>query len=85
MAQLMLAFDQHFRTLMAEVIYTEQKELTIIFSVRGHSVSTFLGKDKWLAKLKKLRSILLFMQKKHRYPVTINITNIEKPVAKFSK
>ena len=85
MAQLMMAFSQQFRILMAEVIYTDQKSLTIIFSIRGHSISTFLGKEKWLEKLKKLQSILLFMKKKHRYPVTINITNIEKPVAKFAK
>ncbi len=84
-AELMSVLDIKFSSKIAEVIFTDSKELTVIMSLNGRSCTAFLGKKKWTIKMKKLRDIIIYMLKRKKIPVTINITNLQKPVAKFSK
>jgi hypothetical protein len=73
-----------FRKKISEVILNESKELTIILSVKGHPSSVFLGSEKWIEKVTKLRKIVKYMETKGKVPAIINLTNLEKVVVKFN-
>ena len=74
----------NFRKNLSEVIVNEDDELTIILSLNGTPSSAFLGKENWSEKIKKLKKIVNFMEKKGRIPAVINLTNSKKVVVKFS-
>lgn len=84
-AKLISSTDNKFRRKIAEVIYTEGKELTVILSIRNRSCTAFFGKSQWDKKIRKLRDMVNYLAKNRKIPITINITNLQKPVAKFTK
>lgn len=68
---------------ISEIIINENKELSVIFSIRGRATSVFMGNDLWETKLEKLVKIMSYVDKSHKYPSTINLTNAKKVVVKF--
>ncbi len=83
-ARLMKNMSRELRKNLSEVILTEQKDLTIILSVRNQASSIFMGKEDWEPKLKKLLKIVRYMAKKNKVPAIINLTNVKKVVVKFN-
>ncbi len=75
---------KEFRKKLAEVIFTDEKSLTIILSINGHSSTAFMGKNEWDEKVEKLKSIIRYMESKKKVPAIINLTNLKKVVVKFS-
>lgn len=82
-ASIMSRLDSKFRHKIAEVIFSDSKQLTFIMSLRGHSSSAFLGKEDWYEKVVKLKKIVNHMEKSRKIPSVINITNKQKVVVKF--
>lgn len=76
--------DLVFRKLISEVIISDEKELTMILSIKGKPSSVFMGKDEWPLKVEKLTQIIGYMNKKKKIPSVINITNSKKVVVKFN-
>ncbi|MFG1494016.1 hypothetical protein ACRXCV_01720 [Halobacteriovorax sp. GFR7] len=76
--------DLVFRKLISEVIISDDKELTMILSIKGKPSSVFMGKDEWPLKVEKLTQIIGYMNKKKKIPSVINITNSKKVVVKFN-
>lgn len=75
--------DSNIRSKISEIIINENKELSIIFSLGSRTTSVFLGHDLWETKLDKLIKIISYVEKSHKYPQTINLTNVKKVVVKF--
>lgn len=71
------------RLKLSEVILNDNKELTIILSVKGHPSSVFMGADEWGEKMVKLDKIVNYMELKEKIPAIINLTNSKKVVVKF--
>ncbi len=82
-AKIMIKLDKSFRNKIAEIIFSDSKQLTFIMSLRNHSSSAFLGKDDWCAKVLQLKKIVNYMEKSKKIPSVINITNSQKVVVKF--
>ena len=82
-ASIMSRLNKKFRHKIAEVIFSDSKQLTFIMSLRGHSSSAFLGKEDWYEKVLKLKKIVNHMEKSRKIPSVINITNKQKVVVKF--
>jgi hypothetical protein len=61
-----------------------EKEMTMIMSVDGHSSTVFMGNNLWEEKLVKLKKIIDYMSEKNRMPSIINLSNFKKVVVKFS-
>lgn len=74
---------EDFRQYLSEMILSNKKKLTIIFSLEGQSSSAFMGRDDWFKKMSKLKSIVKYMRGKKKIPSTINLTNLKKIVVKF--
>jgi hypothetical protein len=72
------------KTKLAEIIISDEEDLTAILSIKNRPVSVFMGKREWNKKTKKLNKVLSFLEKKRKIPSVINITNSEKIVVKFS-
>lgn len=83
-ASLVKGMTPKFRKSLSEIILNEEKDLTIILSLRDRPSSVFMGKDDWNGKLKKLLKIVGYMSKKRRVPSVINLTNAKKVVVKFN-
>lgn len=79
------SLDLVFRKLISEVIISDNKELTMILSIKGKPSSVFMGKDEWPVKVDKLTQIISYMNKKKKVPSVINITNSKKVVVKFNE
>lgn len=75
--------DAEMRSKISEIIINENKELSIIFSLGQRTTSVFLGNDLWETKLDKLIKIISYVERSHKYPQTINLTNSKKVVVKF--
>lgn len=75
--------DANLRSKISEIIINENKELSIIFSLGQRTTSVFLGNDLWETKLDKLIKIISYVERSHKYPQTINLTNSKKVVVKF--
>lgn len=71
------------RQKISEIIINDNKELTMVFSLGGRTTSVFLGTDFWETKLEKLGKIISYVEKSHKYPSTINLTNAKKVIVKF--
>ncbi len=69
---------------VSEMILSEEKNLTIILSLRNTPSSVFLGKDNWTEKVKKMERVVKYLDKKRKIPAIINLTNSKKVVVKFS-
>ena len=69
---------------ISEVILSEEKNLTIILSLRNTPSSVFLGKDNWTEKVRKMERVVKYLDKKRKIPAIINLTNSKKVVVKFS-
>lgn len=83
-ADLVTAMDFKVRRNLSEIILNENKELTIIMSMKNRPSSIFLGKEEWNSKLIKLEKIVSYMSKKRKVPTIINLTNAKKVVVKFN-
>ena len=83
-ANLIKSMTPEFRKSLSEVILNEQKDLTIILSLKNRPSSVFMGKNNWDLKLAKLLKIVGYMSKKKRLPSVINLTNAKKVVVKFN-
>ncbi|MDD0854657.1 cell division protein FtsQ/DivIB [Halobacteriovorax sp. GB3] len=75
--------DLKFRKKLSEVIVNENKELTMILSIKGHPSSVFMGPEQWEDKVQKLRKIVSYMEGNKKIPAIINLTNPKKVVVKF--
>ena len=75
--------DAVMRSKISEIIINENKGLSIIFSLGQRTTSVFLGNDLWETKLDKLIKIISYVERSHKYPQTINLTNSKKVVVKF--
>jgi hypothetical protein len=69
---------------ISEVILSEERNLTIILSLRNTPSSVFLGKDNWTEKVRKMERVVKYLDKKRKIPAIINLTNSKKVVVKFS-
>ncbi|MBL6990746.1 MAG: cell division protein FtsQ [Bacteriovoracaceae bacterium] len=76
--------SEDFAKKLSEIIYSDEKELTIILSINGKPSSVFMGHDEWKVKLDKLHKIVNYMELKKKMPVVINLTNTKKVVVKFN-
>ena len=72
------------RKYLSEMIVSESKDLTVIFSYKGRPSSVFIGKEQWPEKNEKLVRLLKYMLEKEQMPTTINMTNLKKVVVKFA-
>ncbi len=77
--------DLVFRKLISEVIISDNKELTMILSIKGKPSSVFMGKDEWPLKMEKLTQTISYLSKNKKVPSVINITNSKKVVVKFNE
>lgn len=75
--------DANLRQKISEIIISDNKELSIVFSLGGKTTSVFLGAELWENKLEKLEKIISYVDKSQKYPSTINLTNAKKVVVKF--
>lgn len=75
--------DPSLRQKISEIIISDNKELSVIFSLGGRTTSVFLGTDLWETKLEKLEKIISYVDKSQKFPSTINLTNAKKVVVKF--
>lgn len=82
--ELVASLTPEFRKKISEVIVNENKELTMILSLRRRPSSVFFGKDYWGEKVGKLVKVVRYMKKKKSIPSIINLTNSKKIVVKFS-
>lgn len=82
--EMVKAMSPKFRRKLSEVIVGEDKELTVILSIKDHPASVFLGGDLWNEKISKLERLMGYMESKERVPAIVNLTNAEKIVVKFS-
>jgi hypothetical protein len=82
--ELVASLTPDFRKNISEIIISENKELTMILSIRRRPSSVFLGKDYWSEKVGKLVKVVAYMRKKKSVPSIINLTNSKKIVVKFS-
>ncbi len=76
--------DVSFRNQISEIIYSDNKDLTFILSIKGHPSSVFLGKMEWEEKVQKLTKIISYMGEQKKVPAIINLTNPKKVVVKFT-
>ena len=81
--EIMDAVEVEIKEKISELIIDGDNELTMILSVNGNPSSVFIGKRKWMDKIKKLERIFEFMRSKNNFPGTINLTNHKKVVVKF--
>lgn len=84
LAGLIKNMDRLVARSISEVILGENKNLTIILSLRGSPSSVFLGSDNWSEKVKKMERVVKYLNKKKKIPAIINLTNSKKVVVKFS-
>jgi hypothetical protein len=82
--ELVASLTPDFRKKISEIIVNDNKELTMILSIRRRPSSVFLGKDYWSEKVGKLVKVVTYMKKKKSIPSIINLTNSKKIVVKFS-
>ncbi|MBF0300097.1 MAG: hypothetical protein HQK51_15355 [Oligoflexia bacterium] len=82
-ASLMKKTTSRFRENIAELIISEEKELTIILSMNGKPISVFFGKDEWETKIIQLKRIVEYLNTKQKAPTMINLSNQKKIVVKF--
>ena len=83
-AKLVQQMEGVLKKSLAEVIVSEQSDLTLIFSIKDRPSSVFLGEGHWGEKLQKLHKIMHYMTEKDKIPSIINLTDERKIVVKFS-
>lgn len=81
---LMKNLSSKFRNKVSEIIVDDERELTMILSIKGKPSSVFLGNEDWENKVRKLQKIVSYMESKRKIPAIINLTNLQKIVVKFS-
>jgi len=84
LSQMVLQLGDMYQSVLSELIVDSESELTMIMSLQGRPISIFFGSTEWEFKVKKLKQIIEFFNKKNRYPSIINLTNHKKVVVKFS-
>lgn len=84
MTELLGSLNQSIKKNLSEIIITDQKELTVILKTDEGPTTAFLGSDRWHEKWQKLTTIINYLQNKEHIPTTINLTNLEKIVVKFT-
>ncbi len=68
---------------LSEIIVNEEKDLTLVLSLRERPMSVFLGSDQWEEKTQKLTKILDYLGTKNRIPSVMNMTSLKKVIVKF--
>jgi hypothetical protein len=84
LARFIKLMDKELRHQIAEVIFSKNNDITIVFALGSKATSVFMGADLWEEKLNKLAKIIGYVQKNKRYPTSINLVNSKKVVVKFS-
>jgi hypothetical protein len=69
---------------ISEVIFDNEKVLTMILSLNKKPVSVFLGKGNYGEKTAKLRRLLKYVHANNKQPKVINLVNVKKVVVKFA-
>lgn len=82
-ANLIKRIELDGRRHLSEVIVSQKRELTMIFSYTTKPTSIFLGQDEWDDKVSKLQKILNYMEAQNKFATVVNITNPKKVVVKF--
>jgi hypothetical protein len=62
----------------------DERDLTMLLSIKGKTVSVFFGRDYLAEKTKKLTKLIGYMKKKNKIPSIVNLRNTKKIVVKFS-
>ncbi len=76
--------DPKIKKNVSEVIIKEDKNITVIVSLKGKTSSIFLGNNFLFEKISKLNKILVHLSDNKKVPTLVNLTNLKKVVVKFS-
>lgn len=85
LSSLVEEMQESLKASVAELIIDEEKNLTIILSLRNKPISVFIGQASWNQKLKRLYKIINYYSSRKKIPAVVNLkqTN-DKVVVKFS-